>query len=144
MKRLAGVFIVLALTACLGGNGSGRLAAPNSTPELGLGLPPDKEYAVEGDQIDLSTPLARPLWLPIAGRQFLVPAGATVVGAIIEGPPADAETGEALGPPPKHPRYTLISRGDSSVKIDDETGEIFEWEVKPEDGDDFEPLRHPE
>jgi hypothetical protein len=144
----AGILIILvAATTFYGVNriAISQPAEPTSTPEPGLGLPKDMEYpVVEGDGIDLSTPLASPLWLPIAGRLFHVPAGATVFDALMEGPPADARTGKPLGPPPEHLRFTLISRGDSAVKIDNETGEIFEWNVKPKDAADFEPLKHPE
>ncbi len=144
----AGILIILvAATTFYGVNriAISQPAEPTSTPEPGLGLPRDMQYpVVEGDEVDLSKPLAEPVDVPIAGYNFLVPAGATVF-YVIEGPPAvDAVTGKPAGPAIDHPRYSLISRGDSSVKVDSETGEIFYWDVKADDAKDFEQLRHPE
>jgi hypothetical protein len=150
MRRVA-AGILISLVAATTFDGVSRIAIsqpaePTSTPEPGLGLPPNPTYpVVEGDGIDLSTPLAEPVELPIAGYMFLAPAGATVVLRDEGGLPAiDVTTGRPVGEPIVPRTYFLISRRDSSVKIDNETGEIFQWDVRPEDSKDFEPLRHPE
>jgi hypothetical protein len=38
-------------------------------------------------------------------------------------------------------RFVTISRGDSKVVFNGETGEILEWSVAPEDEEDFASLR---
>jgi hypothetical protein len=143
----AGILIILvAATTFYGVNriAISQPAEPTSTPEPGLGLPRDMEYpVVEGDGVDLSKPLAEPVELPIAGYIFVVPKGATVLDFIADLPVVDAATGDRIGDAPLHPRYSLISRGNSSVKVDNETGQTFEWNVKPQDLQDFEPLRRP-
>jgi hypothetical protein len=142
----AGILIVLVGAATFYGVSRMAIsqpAEPTSTPEPGLGLPKDMQYPVVGDLIDLSTPLPGPLEVPIAGYRFVIPKGASILDHIDESVPVDVGLRQTSwrGHSPSH--YFLISRGKSLAKIDAETGEIFEWDVKAEDVEDFEPLKHP-
>ena len=146
-RTAAGILIILVAVATIYGVtriAISQPAEPTSTPEPGLGMPANMEYpVVDGDEIDLSTPLAEAVELPIAGYKFVAPAGATVVIHDTGGlPVADTATGERIGDPIEGRQYFVISRGDSSVEIDARTGALFAWDVKPEDAKDFEPLRH--
>lgn len=148
MRSLPGVVVALFVaggTFCgLHRMAASEPAAPPSTPPPRYGLPSSPDYPVINEEgVPLWRPLPEPLELPVAGSKFLVPAGATV-SEVVEGPRAvNVSTGEPAGPPAAHPHFWLISRNQSSVRIDAQTAELFWWDVKAEDEADFEALRHP-
>lgn len=111
----------------------GEPAGPSMSPPPGLGVSgQDGTINTEANGIDLGQPLAQSFEIEIAGRKFMLPAGATAV-QIIEGAPViDINTGKAAGGPVEHQRYWLISLGASNVKVDDSTGEVFDAQVLPQ------------
>jgi hypothetical protein len=117
---------------------------PSSVPERDRNPPvqPADPHAgiipgtIKGDQ-----PLPFALPITVGGKSFTIPKGATTWGFISGLPAVDIQTGETIGDFPTHPSYTAISRGQSIVKIDQETGEVFEWNVQPADEADFDGLR---
>jgi hypothetical protein len=121
LKRLRSPTIIL-VAAVIGFAGVRLMAhgaeGPPDGPFEGV---PQKPIGPESP-VPLWLPLPEPVEVLIGEQWFLVPAGATAV-EVREGPPAaDAATGKIAGPPVEHPRYWLISRGESTVKIDSFTG----------------------
>jgi hypothetical protein len=117
--------------------------APVTTPPPGQGVLFDAGAVDEGPRIPLYLPLPHPIDLPIGGKIFHIPAGATALEYIVGPQAIDVNTGEIVGGPISHPRFWLIARGLSSTKIDSVTGEVFDWKVKAIDRTDFQPLLNP-
>ena len=85
----------------------------------------------------LNEPIPTSIEIFAGGRTFVVPQGATVLDVLNEAPPVDAVSGLPAASPGEHLRYSLIERGSTGIKVDNETGEVFEAYIAPEDEDDF-------
>lgn len=119
----------------------GGVSPPDSTPAPFTGEPIVRTDDPD-DSVYLDQPLAEPFDLEIAGYYFRIPEGAIALGNHLEAPPVD-ENGQSLGTPQPHLDFWVVSRGVSSVKIDAQTGEVFDYEVQPEDEAEFRLLTEP-
>jgi hypothetical protein len=81
---------------------------------LAISPPPE-----EGTSIPLYEPIPFPIPITIGGKEVTLPTG-----SVLE----DVQNGG---------RITTVSRGDSKVVFNGDTGEVIEWAVQPEDEEDF-------
>ncbi|MEX1194667.1 MAG: hypothetical protein WD904_06025 [Dehalococcoidia bacterium] len=78
--------------------------------------------------VDFGRPLAEDTQVRVGGRRYVIPRGATVNEGIYEYP-VDSVTGEFVGDGPFHNHVWTIERGGSLVRIDADTGEVFELDM---------------
>jgi len=103
------------------------------------------DYSPGGDsRIPLWEPLAQPTKIPIGPFWFVVPAGASAVEVFVGPPAVNESTGESPAGALSDESFWVISRGLSRVIIGGRDGQVFLWDVQPEDSADFEDLLRPQ
>lgn len=117
--------------------GTGGDLGPQGTPAPGLGVKPTDESRGDEGSFSLSEPIPTTIVHEIAGKAFEIPEGSTMV-LVGEGVPiVDEKTGELISDVPEHASFWLIRRGKTEVKIDADTGEVFDDAIDPADRDAF-------
>lgn len=109
------------------------------SPEPSEPKPPDEFDSEPG--IDFSKPLPAPIEVDLGPRTVLIPKGATLAYVIAEPPPIVDDATPEIEPP--HLRFWQVERGNSRVRIDVGTGEVFLWDVADEDREDFQRMIRP-
>ena len=140
---LGATLIVAVITYSAAQLAESALSEPESTPPAATQGADEAAGDSPDPGVDLGEPLKESIELPFGKYYYTVPVGSVVYQHYSESGVVDAETGEWVGTPIPHPIQWEIRRGESSVKIDATTGEMFEWNVAPEDEDDFDVLRQP-
>ena len=128
---LIAVAMLLSAAACLGGGESPDAAAPSPLAFRAPTATPSPTPAVVWE---ISTPGPCPSesggsrpWIKVKDVTICLPTSFTVsVVGVIDGPWEDIAY--------------IIERGSSEVRIDAHTGEIVEWNVDPEDEEEFRRL----
>jgi hypothetical protein len=103
---------------------------PDKAPDLSSLMEPREAEEGEGS-IDLAKPIPYELPIKVAGKTIHLPAGSTSYTVFADYHPAGVQG-------PTH--VQVIERGDSKLVIDQQTGEIIESKVAPEDEADFRRL----
>lgn len=141
---LIGVFGFLAMRAV---SGVSEESGPQATPVPIVEKPEDAKLGPgpenEGD-FPLNEPIPTSIVMEIGGKSFQIPEGATAVLVGSGLPLIDQESGKVIiGGDSEHESYWRVARGESSLLIDEETGEVFDVDVKPEDVGDFAQIMEP-
>ena len=135
---LIAVAMLLSAAACLGGGESPDVAAPSP---LAFRAPTATPSPTPAAVRVISTPGPCPSesgesgpWIKAKGIVICLPHGATLNMQIGECPPVGTHLpcGEIM--------FHIIERGSSEVRIGVDSGEIVEWDVAPEDEEEFSRL----
>jgi hypothetical protein len=110
---------------------------PQGTPAPGLGVRPDLDEVDDGEWFSLSEPIPTSMEHEISGKKFVIPEGSTMV--LVSGgmPIVDEKTGESLFTLPEHDSFWFIQKGKTEIRIDSESGEVFDAKIDPADRDAF-------
>jgi hypothetical protein len=121
-RLLVTAAVLLFSSAC---ESSGSEEPIGTPPPPSPGLDGGRPSRVEEEWIPLNEPVPRPIPIQVGPRTVVMPTG-----SVLEDVHSDPGG-----------RFVTISRGDSKVVFNGETGEILEWSVAPEDEEDFASLR---
>ena len=128
---LIAVAMLLSAGACLGGGESPDVAAPSPLAFRAPTATPSPTPAVVRE---ISTPGPCPSesggsrpWIKVKDVTICLPTSFAVSSVVV------------TGGPPEDIAY-IIERGSSQVRIDARTGEIVQWNVDPEDEEEFRRL----